>query len=550
MLHPLESITTSRAISRRGLLRRAAGAAALLSLPALTAACGASNRGQASSGSGAAATAPAAAGANSTAAASGAPRRGGRLRVAYQGSAKQLDPARYLTIEDGNAHEAMYNRLVRLDAKLKIQPDLAESWTASDDLKQWTFILRDGVTFHHGKAFNADDVVYTFKRILDPAVASAGRSVLGFLQGVEKRDEHTVVFHLTDAYAEFPQVLAGPYELIVPADRSDEQIQQAPSGTGAFKFQENAVGDHLTMVRNDKYWEPGLPYLDEVRQVTLPEQATRVAALSGGQIDLIWQVEPESSSTLQATPNVQLLTARSGGYVPLVMRADRPPFTDQRVRLAMKYVVDREQMRQAAILGQGDLANDQPIPPIQPLYSDIGLRQPDIAKAKQLLAEAGHADGFDLTLYTTSGRPGMVEQAVAFQQMAAPAGIRLKLQKVPVDSYWADYWMKKDLFMSNWYLRSTIDETLSTAYLSDAKWNEAAWKSPKLDALVLAARGERDEAKRKQQYAEAARLIADEGGSVITYFAPVMSAATSALRGLEEPPLGRLDPRAIWLATS
>src|SRR5581483_7328229 len=134
---------------------------------------------------------PAAGKSTSTAASTGQPRRGGVLRVAYQGSAKHLDPARYLTIEDENMAFAVYNALTRLDAKLQVQPDLATSWTSSDDLKTWTFKLREGVTFHHGKAFNADDVVHTFTRILDPELASPGRSILSFVDGVEKQGDHT-----------------------------------------------------------------------------------------------------------------------------------------------------------------------------------------------------------------------------------------------------------------------------------------------------------------------------------------------------------------------
>jgi peptide/nickel transport system substrate-binding protein len=459
-----------------------------------------------------------------------------------------MDPARFLTIEDENMAFAIYNGLTRVDPQMKVHPDLATSWNTSDDLKTWTFKLRSGVKFHHGKVFNADDVVFSFTRILDPKLASPGRSVLNVLEGVEKKDDSTAIFHLKQPYADLPVVVGGIFGRIVPSDRGDDQILKEPSGTGPFKFQENVIGDHLTVVRNPDYWQPGLPYLDGIRQVTMPEQASRDAALGGGQIDMIWQVYPTSRDTLKQFPNVKLYSASSGGYVPLVMRSDRPPFDDVRVRQAMKYVVDREQIRQVVMLGAGDLANDQPIPPALPLYTDIGLRTPDVARAKQLLSEAGHPNGLDLTLYTSPGRPGMVELAVAFQQMAAPAGIRVKIQKVPIDSFWADYWMKKDFYASNWFMRSTIDETLSVAYKSDAQWNEAFWKSPKLDDLILAGRGERDESKRKQIYAQAARLISDEGGSIITYFQPVVSAASTAVQGFDEPPLSLFDPRTVWLA--
>ncbi|HLG52087.1 MAG TPA: ABC transporter substrate-binding protein [Chloroflexota bacterium] len=482
------------------------------------------------------------------AAAADGPRRGGTLIVAYQGSAEHLDPARYVTIEDENAAFAIYNGLTRLDETLQVHPDLAVSWTASEDLKTWTFHLRQGVSFHHGKVFNADDVVYTFRRILDPTVASPGRSIFTFLDSVEKRDDATVVFHLSSPYVDLPVVVASIYARIVPSDRSDEQILQQPSGTGPFRFRENVIGDHLTLVRNDQYWEKGLPYLDAIRQVTLPEEASMTAALQGGQIDIIWQASAQQVQALRGVPGVVVKVVPSGGYVPLVMRADRPPFNDVRVRQAMKYVVDRDQMRKVAMLGLGDLANDQPIPPVQPLYTDIGLRGRDIDRAKQLLRDAGYPDGLDLTLYTSPGRPGMVEQAVAFQEMARPAGIRVRIQQVPIDAYWANYWMKKDLCFSNWFARPTVDEILATTYKSDAKWNESFWKNSSLDQIILAAREERDSAKRRDLYARAERIISEDGASIIAFFKPVLYAFRTRVQGFAASPLSIFIPRTIWLS--
>lgn len=478
----------------------------------------------------------------------GPPRRGGVLRIAFPGSADRLDPALMSLNEEYNATLAIYNNLVRVDPQLQPRPELASSWQPSDDLKTWVFELRSGVTFHHGKPFTADDVVFTFQRLLDPKTASPARTLLSFVDGVEKTSDHTVVFHLQQPNADLPTILGFVQGRIVPSDRSPEQIAQSPSGTGPFKLKERAIGDHLTLVRNEGYWEAGFPYLDEVRHLTMPESATRVAALSGGTIDVIWQLAPEEMSTLQADPNVLVAQIESGGYQPIVMRSDRPPFQDNRVRLAMKLLADRPQLRQAVLLGQGSLGNDQPIPPINPFYPDLGQRQRDVARARQLLQDAGFPNGLDLTLYTTPGRPGLVEQAVAFKEMAAAAGIRIAIEKVPNNVYWSDYWMKKDLCISNWNFRPTADETLSVAYHSQAKWNEGHWANPKLDDLIGNARRERDPARRKQLYGEAARLLMDEGPVVIAFFRPVVSAMRRSVHGLRLHPSTWLDVRATWLA--
>ena len=151
-------------------------------------------------------------------------------------------------------------------------------------------------------------------------------------------------------------------------------------------------------------------------------RAAGVAALSGGQIDVIWQVEPEAMAVVGADPNATLLEVPSGGYVPFVMRTDMPPFDDNRVRLAMKLVVDREQMRQAVLYGKGDLGNDQPIPPVLRVYTDIGVRERDVEQAKGLLKEAGHPDGLKLTYEYTVQDP---------VYLAAPFSHRVEWARLP-----------------------------------------------------------------------------------------------------------------------
>ncbi|MBI2941494.1 MAG: ABC transporter substrate-binding protein [Chloroflexi bacterium] len=522
--------------TRRRFFGLAAGSAALLTVPPLLAGC-----------SGLPFARPATAPATPPPATTAQPRRGGTLRIAFSGSAQRLDPATMTLNEEYNVTLAIYNNLVRVDPQLRPQPELATSWQSSDDLKTWTFSLRQGVRFHHGKVFNADDVVFTFRRLLDPRTASAARSILSFMEGVEKTDDHTVLFHLKQANADLPMILGFAQGRILPSDRGDEQIAREPSGTGPFRFKELVPGDRVTMVRNPDYWEPGLPYLDEVRHVTMPEQASQTAALTGGTIEMIWQLNLEAKPTLDADPGVVVAQVESGGYQPIVMRSDRPPFDDNRLRLAMKYVVDRPQMRQAVLLGLGSLGTDHPIPPVNPFYSDQGIRQRDVEKARQLLKEAGYPDGINLTLYTTAGRPGLVEQAVAFKEMAAPAGIRIDVQKVPNSVYWADYWMKKDFIVSNWNFRPTVDETLSTAYHSEAKWNEAHWKSPKLDDLIVGARGVRDADRRKQLYAEAAKILMDEGPVVVAFFRPMISAMRKSVHGFQVHPATWMDVRSTWM---
>jgi len=474
--------------------------------------------------------------------------RGGTLRVAFPGAPGTLDPALTTTNEDYNITYVVYSRLVWVDHALTPQPDMAESWSASDDLKTWTFKLRQGAKFHHGTPFTADDVVYTFERIMDPDLASPLRSVLSFVDQVEKVDDHTARFHLSSPSADFHLILGAPQTGIVPHDRTAEQLAAEAFGSGPFKVTEYVPGDHTTMVRNETYWEEGLPYLDQVRHVYMPEAATQVAALTGGSIDMIWQLGFENIPTIEGNPDVVVGEVQSGLYQPIVMRTTEEPFTDKRVRLALKYCADRTGIRQIVTQGRGDPGNDQPIPPVNPFWADVPIRERNIEKAKELLAEAGYADGLDLTLITSTNRPGWIEQAVAFQEMAKPAGVNVKLERVPADLFWGEYWMKVPLFMSNWNFRVSADEILSLTYHSQAKWNESDFRSPELDQLIETARGEKDPEKRKELYGQAEKLLSDEGGVIIAFFKPLVMAMRKEVQDFHPHPGGYIQLRSTWLS--
>ena len=474
--------------------------------------------------------------------------RGGTLRAAFPGTSGRLDPALVTNNEDYAIAFAVYNGLVWVDHTLTPQPDLAESWTPSDDLITWTFKLKQGIKFHHGTPFTADDVVYTFERILDPDLGSPARSVLGFVDRLEKVDDYTVNFYLKTPSADLPTSLGAVQNRVVPHDRTAEQLAEEPLGTGPFTLAEYIPGDHTTLVRNEHYWEKDLPYLDKVRHVYMPEEATQIAALTAGSIDVMWQLGFENIPIVEKYPDTKVGEAPSGLYQDIVMRVTEEPFTDNRVRLALKYCVDREGMRQVVLRGRGDLGNDQPIPPVNPFYADIPARQRNIEKAKALLTEAGYPNGLDLTLYTSPVRPGLVEYAVAFQEMAKPAGVKVKIERVPADGYWSKYWMKVPLCMSNWNMRPTADEILSTAYHSEAKWNESDFKNPELSRLIVAARGEKDMEKRKELYAQAQKLLSDEGGVVISYFKSVFMAMRKEVQNFHPHPVAWMNFRDTWLS--
>lgn len=481
-----------------------------------------------------------------------APKRGGSLKLAVGSAARRLDPATHGTAEEFVITQAIYNNLVRVDPKLNPQPELASDWKVSPDGKSWTFNLRRGVKFHHGRDFTSKDVEFTIKRLLNPATASIGRSLFTLVQNIDASQPDAIRFDLSEPYADFPMMFGSVYARIIPADATD--VAKTPIGTGPFKMKEFVPADYVTMVRNADYWEKdsagnALPYIDEFRQVTIPEQAAQFAALTSGQIHILWEAAPTSVPTLKSNANVRVLEIPSPGYHEMTIWVNVKPFSDPRVLLALKLCMDREQLVKAALNGFGTPSNDNPVASVSPFWVDTGMKRRDVAKAKQLLADAGYPNGLDLELVTTHERPGLVEFAVAAKEMSAPAGFRIDIKTVPFDVFTARYNRKHYFGMQNWNGRPTIDETLYPYFHSKGSYNSLYnYSNPEVDKLLDEGRREADFQKRKVLYGQVQKIIADTGPVVVPYHRPYIAATTKNVQGFEIHPIRWVDVRRVWIA--
>jgi peptide/nickel transport system substrate-binding protein len=457
--------------------------------------------------------------------------RGGTLRVAFPGVISTLDPTLIYAIEDGFVSLALYETLVWLNEKMEVQPALATDWQESEDRLSWTFTLREGITFHDGTPFAAEDVVSTFERILDPQVGSPSLSMLNFITAVEAEDTHRVRFDLERPSVIFASLLSFLGTSIIQRGRSEDDLANEPIGTGPFTFAELLPGERLRMVRNENYWKPDRPYLDEVQYVYLPEATTRMEALNSGVVDIIWNLDIEQIPIANAGLHVLQGADISSQYIILNMR--HAPMDDGRVRKALKLCVDRAGMLQVATKGRGSLANDQPVFPWHPMHADIPPREQDIEQAKTLLAEAGYADGLTLTMATSTPRPGMLEISVAFQEMAQQAGITIELDKMPVETYWSDY-LNYPLSVSNFLGTPPIlDVHLSLLYHSAGAWHEPGYENAELDSLIEQVVAEQDEQQRAEMYARIQQIISEEGAWIIPYYRPTFVASRKTVQDLD-----------------
>ncbi len=451
----------------------------------------------------------------------------------WSGETLSPDPARLLSISDVYHARMVYEPFVAADSTMQPIPWLAESWEANATATEWTFKVRQGVKFHDGSPLTADDVVYTFRRLLDPATASPAASELGAIKpdAFQAVDAATVKVTLESAIAELPSVLATKHGMVVKKDASSDDIRFRPNGTGPFTLKELKLGDlKTTFDKNAGYWREGVPKSDCLTVTAITEPLSRVAALQSGEADIVLVVDPATIGALKADPNMTLTKAEGGTAVTMGMFIDKPPFDNPKVRQAMKLVIDRQAIVDTALLGFGVPGNDNPILPSSPDAYRPDVMQRDVAKAKQLLTEAGHPDGISVDLHAADLMPGTMAMVQAYQQMASEAGIKVNIVNENAGEYWDTIWLKQAFAVSNWGMRTT-PAALSVAYRKTAPWNETHFFNDKYDALLDEAAKTLDPDARRKLYQEAQRMIAEEGGVIIPMFANIVAATRKGCTG-------------------
>jgi peptide/nickel transport system substrate-binding protein len=465
-------------------------------------------------------------------------KRGGRIKVASATSstADTLDPAKGGNYTDYCRHNMFYSGLAILDAQLAPQMALAESFDTADAIS-WTIKLRKDVVFHDGKPFTSADVVYSLTRHKLPETGSKVLTIAQQFEEVKASGPHEVQIRLASANADLPAILATTHFLIVRDGTTDFAIA---NGTGPFKCAEFQPGVRSIAVRNASYWKPGLPYLDEIEFFSIPDEAARISALLAGDVDLINPINPRSVSRIQDSANVELMETPTGGYTNLIMRDDLGPVQNPDFVLAMKHLLDRKQINRAAFRGFGQIANDQPIAPSNRYYfAGLPQREYDPEKAKFHLQKSGMA-GRSLPLVASEAATGSLDIAQLLQLSGQQIGLKLDIKRMPADGYWSNHWMKHPLGFGNIGARPTADLMFSLFYKSDAGTNESGWKNEQFDQLLVAARGETDDAKRKQMYADMQVLVHEHGGIGIPQFNSSLDGHSAKLKGLSPHPLGGL----------
>ncbi len=470
----------------------------------------------------------------------------GNLRVAIGTTLTNLDPAK-TTIGDEYIYvHLVFNGLTRIDTDLSVKPDLATSWDVSADLKTWTFKLRDDVKFHHGRVLDAQDVVATVGRILNPSLGSRGRGNLEMIEKVEAVDPRTVRFTLMIPYAGFHEIFGERQLRIVPRDRLDTLPTQ-PIGTGPFMMKSFAPGDRMELVKNPSYFEPGQPRLDAVTLRIIPESAARIASLESGAVDLVWNLAYESIDKLKKNADLVVSSVPTSTWDGVIMNNATKPFNDVRVRQALAATIDKEALAEIVLFGQG-APTHSPIPPNHRYYAGtLPVAKPDLAKAKRLLSAAGYPNGFDVTMQVPQEREARVRLGVAVRDMARGAGIRINVERVPFASYTANVSGKAPLYVDGYFARPTIDTALYPFYVSTGSWNTQLWnyKNKRVDELLNLSRQTQDDEKRKVIYQEFQKIVDETVPGVIAYAALHVNAHRKNVEGFKSSPMQWLELAAV-----
>jgi peptide/nickel transport system substrate-binding protein len=512
-------------LTRRQVLHGALAGGAMLSAGGLLAACG----GGSSSASSSAGSSPAS---------TGKLKAGGSLRVgATGGGAKDTIDAHLPTADPDimrcwNLYEPL---AVRPPSFGPLEMMVAESIEAEHGkTDSWIVKIRPGIEFHNGKTVTPDDVVFSLQRILDKKDPKVGAASIGYIDiaNVKKSGKNEVHIPLKFANAGFLDDLGQYFNAIVPVGYNPAK----PVGTGAFMYESFTAGQQSVFKKFPNYWQHGKPYVDQLTITDFTDDTARVNALLGGQVDAIDNLPTGQIAQVQGSSSLKVLISHTGQWQPFTMRVDQAPFNDVRVRQAMRLIVNRPQMVEQVLSGQGRVANDM-YSPFDPAYdSSLPQRSQDIAQAKSLLKSAGHA-GLSVQLVTAPVFQGVVQAAEVFAQQASAAGVKVSLRKLDTGTFYGPNYLKWTFAQDFWATREYLPQ-VAQGSLPGSPFNETHWGAGAFEKLINQARAELDETKRIAILREAEKMEYEQGGYIIPYFSNQIDAYSGKLGGFVEAKSG------------
>ena len=465
------------------------------------------------------------------------PKKGGRLRQGFSAGSttESLDALKSTgaVVELCN-NWCWGNNLTEVQPDGSIAPELAESIEASDKAQTWVFKLRKGITFHNGKSLTPEDVIESINRHRVEDSPSPVRSLFQPIEDMHKDGDDQVVIRLNAPNADFPFLLSD-YRLIIMASDGEGNVDiTTGNGTGPYVVDSYDPGVRTFFKRNPNYFKADRAHFDEIEHLVILDAAARQNALTTGAVDVIDAIEPKTAHLMARVSGLRVQEVTGTQSRNMVMRLDTPPYDNPDLRLALKLSAKRQEMVDKVESGHGVVGNDHQISPAQQYFNtELPQREYDPDKAKFHLKKAG-MEGIELELLASKAAlEGASDAALLLKESAAPVGINITVRRTPSDGFWSNVWNQPGtgFVTSYWGGRPTNDWMFTTCCVAESNWNDTAWKgteaADRFNALIVAARSELDENKRREMYWECQRLVHEDGGSLVWGF-------TNYLHGLRD----------------
>lgn len=475
------------------------------------------------------------------------------MALTGNGTAETLNPTIGVVAIDAARTFNLYEGLVWTDTNNKLQPLLAEDWEHNKDGTVYRLKLRKGVTFHDGKPFGADDVIYSLKAMGSPA-NFANPSVTNIkLRDMKKINEHEVEIplytpngRLLDLFAYFNQVMY----------QDGEKNFDDPVGTGPFKFKSFTPGRESVFVKFPDYWNAPKPYVDVLRIISIDDDTARLNAVKAGEADLMNGLAfPDAKAELASgSPSIQIYQGKSPTFYTIYMDQSKPPFNDVKVRQAMMAAVDRQAMVDVALDGFGTVGNDIAGVGLELFDESLPPKEQDIEKAKSLLREAGQTS-VDVTLTTSPIFAGFLESAQLLQQQVKEAGFNVNLKQVQPSQYLVPppggLYLTMQLAQDKWPI-PTLMSFYNQCLVKGTPYNESHEENPKFQKLLNAAIEALTPEDQEKRWAEAQEYQYNEGGNLIWSQPENVDAGASNVAGLVPGgvfELGNFQFKNVWFSS-
>lgn len=477
------------------------------------------------------------------------PRHGGTLNVALTGQPDQFDPATSTVYTSVQIYDNIFDNLVQMDAHGNFTPGLATRWRQLDS-KTWEFDLVRDAVFHNGEHFTAHDVAYTISRILNPATGSSQIADFNQIKRVEVVDNYTVRFHLKAPYG--PLLTSLAIAAYIQNEKAVKTLdpRRHPVGTGPFMFKEWVINDHITLVRNPHYWRQGGPYVDRIVFRGSPVDESRLAALQSGEFNWVDAVPLQDVKRLRGSKNPVYLTSSNAGNPDFLgMVVERPPFNNKKLRQAIAWAVDKRAILAVAYFGVGEVGSQEVGSGNRFYTADDPYRHgPDLAKAQQLVKEAGYGSGLKIEYLGLPQYPELLKTGEILKEQLAQIGITMTITQLEV-TVWVKRLTQRQYQITSIYAAGTVDpDTFYSEELTrNGPYNFTGYNNPRLDALVQQARQNTDAAQRKALYSRVRQIVWDDAPYIFAHYETLNYAMNPHVSGTQILPTLQLFFKDVWI---